>query len=100
MRSHERLNFRGLETTARQQESFRTTSPTATRSPFSRSPDTSRARLEAGDDTIDVGFNVDAGFILEIALSVGGRRQGPEQPLPHFGVHDLLHVRCGNHAGV
>ena len=36
----------------------------------------SRIGIQAGDDAVDVGFDVDAGLVLEFALAVFVHRQG------------------------
>ena len=59
MFAHQRLDLHVVEPAARDDQARR---------------HVARQRLEGGDDAIDVGFDVDAGLILELGLPISGRR--------------------------
>ena len=60
----------------------------------------SRIGIQAGDDAVDVGFDVDAGLVLELALTVFLHRQDAAELLAQLGGHDLVDVGVGDDGGV
>src|SRR5207247_5237896 len=59
-----------------------------------------RPRIQARDDTIDVGLDVDAGPLLELALAVLATRKRLVQLLAKLRGHDVLHVHVRDDRGV
>ena len=82
--AHQRLDFRLVEATAREDHSG------------ARHVGRCRVGMQTGDDAIDVAFEVDAGPILKLALAVFLQRQPTAKSLTHVRGHDFLNVRKGD----
>ncbi|PYR00084.1 MAG: hypothetical protein DMF96_04590 [Acidobacteria bacterium] len=57
-------------------------------------------RIEARDDPVDVGFEIDPGLVLKFLLPVFLHRQGAVKLLAQLRGHDLVHVRERDGRGV
>ena len=59
-----------------------------------------RIGIEAGDDAVDVGFDVDAGLVLELAAGRFPCIGGAAELLPQLRGHDFVDVGVGDDGGV
>ena len=82
VRAHQRLDLRVVEAAARQHHAFAVL--------------TLRAGIEARDDVVDIGFDVDAGLVFKFSLAVLGHRRCVVHPLSEVRGHHFAHVGVGD----